>query len=286
MCWTRTWKAQQVSSMPLSISWMKKTKRRIFCKPGTALRLRYDVLVPLQLVDPNQSPVCFFQQRNQFPDLVPTGTGTEWAGITGGRVLNAKQATASRSSSQSSRQVLDRVARAAAAASSFSSSSTPLPAIDRFPPLHASTSSATPPGYRQNQHKTPWASASLAAPSTPVIRAPTSIPGPGAKSKTGNVVLSKSAFPELPTSSGSRVPRSAVGGNQSLRNILGESSAPTTPVWGAASGKGGSGNGSTASTPGEISGDGGAPVDSQPAGKKKGKAKQKQMLFSISTRPS
>ena len=119
-----------------------------------------------------------------------------------------------------------------------------------------------------------------------MIRAPTSIPGPGAKSKTGNVVLSKSAFPELPTSSGSRVPRSAVGGNQSLRNILGESSAPTTPVWGAASGKGGSGNGSTASTPGEISGDGGAPVDSQPAGKKKGKAKQKQMLFSISTRPS
>ncbi|KAI0683337.1 hypothetical protein BC835DRAFT_1423394 [Cytidiella melzeri] len=237
------------------------------------------------------------EQRNQFPELTPVGQGTEWAGITGGRLLNAKQTTASRSSHQSSRQVLDRVARAAA---SSSSSSRPAgqptrataPTSDRFPPLQGGPSappSAPAPapavsGFRQPQRTTPWAGSAATAAATPssatpVYRGPTSVPGPGAKSKTGPLPsFSKSAFPELPSSATARVPKGAVGGNQSLRNILGNATPPT-PVWE------GGGKGSGSSTPvGEVSlGD----VDGGGGGKKgKGKQKQKQTLFTLGSFPT
>ncbi|KAI0797515.1 hypothetical protein C8Q75DRAFT_738536 [Abortiporus biennis] len=220
------------------------------------------------------------EQRNQFPELVPSGMGTEWAGITGGRVLNAKQATSSRSSLQSSRQVLDRVAAAA------SSSSAPA-----FPPLRPSiTASSSPGGYRQSQRNTPWASSSAAAGATatssaPIMRGPTSVPGPGARTKTKAApVLSRTAFPELPTSGSVRVPRAAVSGNQSLRNILGES-APPSPAW-----KSNKSNGSGSATPV----DGGGDSEAAPAaaaeptqGKgKKGKGKQKQTLFTLGSFPT
>ncbi|KAH9928554.1 uncharacterized protein BXZ73DRAFT_90601 [Epithele typhae] len=173
------------------------------------------------------------EQRNQFPELVPTAIGSEWAGVTSGRVLNAKHSTATRSSAQSSRQLWDR-------------------------------------------RLTPWAAASAAAPaaSVPAFRPPTSVPGPGASSRRAPASLSASAFPELPgSSSAPRVPRGAVGGNQSLKKILGES-APVQPAW-KANGASGSGSASTGTGRGRGRG-----------GKKKGKGKQKQTLFTMGSFPT
>nr|VWP00647.1 Polyketide synthetase protein [Ganoderma boninense] len=235
------------------------------------------------------------EQRNQFPELVPTATGSEWAGVTSGRVLNAKHSTATRSSStQSSRQVLDRVARAAASSSGsgpVASTSSPrvgAPAANAFPPLQGSgvpTSSSSTTPFRQAQRVTPWASSGApAAPSPPVVRAPTSVPGPGARAKGGPAVLSKSAFPELPTSNSTRLPKAAVGGNQSLRNILGPS-APVQPAWGGDSGGSGSNtpaSGEQADGDGSGTGAGGGGG----SGKKKGKGKQKQTLFTLGTFPA
>ncbi|KAI0748387.1 hypothetical protein C8Q80DRAFT_1270806 [Daedaleopsis nitida] len=209
-------------------------------------------------------------QRNQFPELVPTAIGSEWAGVTSGRVLNAKHSTA-RSSAQSSRQLWDRVARAAASntpqpsSSSSAAASRPAASANAFPPLQTSApggsgaSNTTP--FRQPQRLTPWAAASAAAsaPAPQAPRAPTSVQGPGARTtKAGPAVLSKSAFPELPSSSAPRFPRAAPG-----------------------SGK----NGSDSSTPG---GEGAAQADGEGAagGKKKGKGKQKQTLFTLGSFPA
>ena len=185
------------------------------------------------------------QQRNQFPELVPAGTGSEWAGITGGRILNAKQSTATRSQGQSSRQLLDRVARAAGSSSGPSTSgpgratATAASTVNNFPPLAPSTGPAPgsgTTGFRQGPRKTPWSasssSSSPAASSTPMFRAPVSVPGPGARSKAAPPKLSHDAFPTLPTSTAAKVPRNAIGGNQSLRNILGDST-PSTAAWGS-----------------------------------------------------
>ncbi|TFK91783.1 hypothetical protein K466DRAFT_294055 [Polyporus arcularius HHB13444] len=230
------------------------------------------------------------EQRNQFPELVPTTTGSEWAGITSGRVLNAKHSTATRTSSQSSRQLWDRVARAAASTPNQpSSSSTPATraGANAFPPLHSSGSPgpSNPTPFRQPQRLTPWASASAAAapPAAPAVRPPTSVPGPGARSKPGPAAFSKSAFPELPSTSAQRVPKAAVSGNQSLRKILGES-APAQPAWQK------SGEGSGSSTPGEgpaqSQNDGESAGGQGTTGKKKGKGKQKQTLFTLGSFPS
>jgi len=227
------------------------------------------------------------EQRNQFPALVPTGTGSEWAGITAGRLLNAKQTTASRSQGQSSRQVLDRVARAA------SSSTTVQPPVrpsatqaERFPPLKAIPSTPAANISRQTQRNTPWANATAAAAATTqVFRAPVSVPGPGARSKSSAPVLSQSAFPGLPPSTASKVPKNAISGNQSLRNIIGESK-PTGQVWGSGSGKN-STSGSGANTP--AAAEDGADESAEPTatGKgKKGKGKQKQTLFTLGSFPT
>ncbi|KAH8106912.1 hypothetical protein BXZ70DRAFT_867873, partial [Cristinia sonorae] len=217
------------------------------------------------------------EQRNQFPSLAPNGTGTEWAGITGGRILTAKQSTAAHSSAQSSRQLQDRVARAAASSSAIQ----PSKPVERFPPLQASSSTPIGSGFRQAQRTTPWAGSSLAASAAPQIsRGPVSVPGPGAKS-TGRApapVLSKAAFPALPVATVTKVPRSAIGGNQSLRNIIGGDSGPSTPVWQ----NGAPGQGSGASTPNEPQED---ERNDPTGGKKKGKGKQKQTLFTLGSFP-
>ncbi|KAM5538081.1 hypothetical protein V8D89_008278 [Ganoderma adspersum] len=238
------------------------------------------------------------EQRNQFPELVPTATGSEWAGVTSGRVLNAKHSTATRSSSaQSSNQLWDRVARAAA--SSPAPGSAPAPragasTANAFPPLQGPSSGAgSSSSFRQPHRTTPWASsgagAAAATPSpAPVVRAPTSVPGPGARAKAGPAVFSKSAFPELPTSGTARLPKAAIGGNQSLRNILG-TSAPAAPAWGGESG----GSGSNTPASGEqVDGDangagaGAGGASGSGGGKKKGKGKQKQTLFTLGTFPA
>ncbi|KAL6301834.1 hypothetical protein BKA93DRAFT_447316 [Sparassis latifolia] len=221
------------------------------------------------------------EQRSQFPELVPTAIGTDWAGVTSGRVLNAKHLTVSRSSSQSSRQVWDRVARAAASSSTSSSAFPPPRPPERFPPLQSASPSTTP--FRQPQRTTPWASSSSAAP--PPVRVPMSVPGPGASSKPAAPVLSKSAFPELPTFTSTRAPKGAVSGNQSLRRILGDST-PATSAWGsgktAANGMNGGTPPSTAEEPEEEE----VGSREQTPGKKKGKGKQKQTLFTFGSFPT
>lgn len=238
----------------------------------------------LQSKPPSSAHIwILYKQRGQFPELVPTSTGTQWAGITGGRILNAKNSTSARTSTQSSRQLLDRVARAAASSSSTSSGAPPRPP-DRFPPLYTAAPVVANPSFRQPQRNTPWASASSAAAAPVAPRGPTSIPGPGASAKVTKATpsLSKSAFPELPTSNTTRVPKSAVSGNQSLKKILGEST-PAVPAWSSDKGSTNGANGNSSSAPAE-----GETTSQEPTtGKgKKGKGKQKQTLFTLGSFPT
>ncbi|EAU80632.2 cytoplasmic protein [Coprinopsis cinerea okayama7 len=222
------------------------------------------------------------EQRRQFPDLVPNAVGSGWAGITSGRVLNAKNSTAARTSHQSSRQVWDRVARAAGSSSSSqpsgsgppgwapppsTSSTSAFPSLtpaprppDRFPPLGAASSSSSGAGYRPGggggQRTTPWsATASAAASGSRGARSGSGIGGAGGIGGGGGgtaggsrarapPALSKSAFPELvPTSTNTRA-KPVVSGNVSLRNILGVPAAPVAPAWGTGEGsQASSGNG-------------------------------------------
>ncbi|PBK93301.1 hypothetical protein ARMGADRAFT_929972 [Armillaria gallica] len=208
------------------------------------------------------------EQRRQFPDLVPSSVGNEYAGITSGRVLNAKHSTGSRSSQQSSRQVLDRVARAASSESAVPT------AVVKFPPLSSQTASSSSPAFRQPQHKTPWSAGGATT-----SRGPTLISGPlpGSSTKVTNAPrptppkLNEATFPELPSAAPRAKP--PVGGNTSLRNILGTSTPPPQTVWSATSS-------SSASPAPDI-----APEESAPKGKKN-KGKQKQTLFTLGTFPT
>ncbi|EKM55123.1 uncharacterized protein PHACADRAFT_173202 [Phanerochaete carnosa HHB-10118-sp] len=240
------------------------------------------------------------EQRNQFPELVPSESGSQWAGITSGRLLNAKQSTASRSRAQSSVQVLDRVARAAASSSTRlvpgsgrPAASAPASAAPAFPPLGfpplapgaSAVSALAPKG--QGQRNTPWAGSSAAAAAASssgasVIRGPTSVPGPAARSGKAPPPpnLSKAAFPELPSASAARVPKAAVGGNKSLQNILG-TSTPSTPVWEKAP-VNSSGTGPSPETAASES----AQENGNTGKGKKGKGKQKQTLFTLGSFPT
>jgi hypothetical protein len=210
------------------------------------------------------------EQRRHFPDLVPTSVGSGYAGIAGGRILNVKHSTASRSSQQSSRQLLDRVAQAAG--SSTASLSAPVQASrppERFPTLPH----ALPP-FRQAQRKTPWSASASSG-----VRAPISVPGPGATEsrKKSPTPLSRAQFPELPASSSAR-PKATVGGNQSLKNIL-RDTTPATSAW-----SGGT-SGSAAKAFEEEEGDGANATESA-FGKSKKKGKQKQTLFTLGSFPT
>jgi hypothetical protein len=93
-------------------------------------------------------------------------------------------------------------------------------------------------------------------------------------------------FPELP-SSGSSKEKPKTGGNQSLKNILGNT-APAVSAWQAGSGPG-SGNNSDSNI-GTGGGDvaAGGEGEEGTAGKKgkKNKGKQKQTLFTLGSFPS
>lgn len=217
------------------------------------------------------------QQRQQFPDLI---VGSGYAGIASGRVLNVKHATATRSSSRSSRQLWDRVAQAAGSSSSHPGTApTPTPRPpDNFPVLLGPSQ----PAHRQKQRNTPWASSSSTSGFRPQASAPAPAIQKGAVAKKGPPPpsLTSAAFPELPSLGNSRV-KSPVSGNQSLRNILGES-APTIAAWKNNDTGGGSGT----QTPDEPS------VVLREAEEiggrmgKKGKGKQKQTLFTLGSFPT
>ncbi|TFK46669.1 hypothetical protein OE88DRAFT_1714915 [Heliocybe sulcata] len=233
------------------------------------------------------------EQRRSFPDLVPTAQGTEYSGIAAGRVLNAKHSTATRSSASSSRHVWDRVAQAAAS-SSVPGATGPSRPQDRFPPLNPQARAPAPapvPGYRQPQRSTPWA-ATAASSGPSHFPTPSSVSRPAAKKTNGRPppALSKAAFPELPSSGGGSYVRPHVGGNQSLKNILGKPVQSAPSAWGSGSAGSQTGNG--------VPDAGGNAVDEHDAppselrnevgggGKKKGKGKQKQTLFTLGTFPT
>ncbi|KXN92886.1 hypothetical protein AN958_07306 [Leucoagaricus sp. SymC.cos] len=240
------------------------------------------------------------EQRRQFPDLVPQAVGNGYAGITSGRVLNAKNSTASRSS-RPSRQVWDRVA----AAASSSSTSAPQPRqyvstqsqsqpTSSFPPLPGATSSSSNssgqapiPAFRQPTRTTAW-SASASAAASPRAIEPRSVPASRTSKnnkQTKPLKLDSSLFPELPSSSAVRE-RPKIGGNVSLKNILG-SSSPVVSAWQSGGGTG-SGDGMVDSAVDGASGAGNGEGEESGAAKKgkKGKGKQKQMLFTLGSFPT
>jgi hypothetical protein len=229
-----------------------------------------------------------FQQRNQFPDLVPTATGSGWAAITSGRVLNAKNSTVTRSAQRSSRQVLDRVAQAA-------SSSSPR----TFPP--SATALATP-AFRQPQRTTPWSSSGSSG-----FRPPSAIPGGSGPTTNQSITvvpdprtsrppsaanmpkqpppkLSDSLFPELPAAAPRQ--KAQVSGNISRKNVLGNT-IPSAPAW---QGQAGNVNGDASSIQPSVAaateGETDVATTTTPGKSKKGKGKQKQTLFTFGSFPA
>jgi hypothetical protein len=189
--------------------------------------------------------------------------------------LNAKHSTASRSSQQSSRQLLDRVAQAAGSSSSTSMRApAPIPKPpERFPALPIALP-AVLPTFRQVQRNTPWSASAGSG-----VRTPVSVPGPGANEpqKKGPKPLSNTLFPELPASSSAR-PKAAVSGNQSLKNIL-RDTTPVTSAWS------GGASGSVVKAP-EEDAEERASVPESGLGKSKKKGKQKQTLFTLGSFPT
>lgn len=205
-----------------------------------------------------------FQQRGQFPELVPTSIGTEYAGIAGGRVLNAKHQTSR--SSLPRRQVLDRVA---AAASSFPT----LTSTSKSP-----SKSTSGPSRPQRKPATPWTGNGQGSSSgfRPQVQQHGSMTEPQPKNAPAPPTLSKSAFPELPAVAPNRPPKDYISGNKSLKNILG-GTLPTQPAWG----QGPSMQPSSPPPP---------PPDPEPEPAttkgRKGKGKQKQTLFTLGSFPA
>ncbi|KAK2459502.1 hypothetical protein APHAL10511_008486 [Amanita phalloides] len=245
------------------------------------------------------------EQRREFPELVPTTVGGNYAAIATGRVLNAKHSTKARSSHKSSRHVWDRVAQAASSSSAHATSTS---LFNQFPALERSqtpqtTSSSLGPAIRPSLHQktTSWTSFNTTsvttAATTPrpvetkvqVVAAPTRPSAGPPKLPQRPPKLSAAQFPGLPSSSAGRH-KPPVGGNPSLKNILGATSGPAVAAWQA--GPSGSVNAisSSAGDVGEVEGDVGEafaqPGAAMQAKGKKGKGRQKQTLFTLGSFPS
>jgi hypothetical protein len=192
------------------------------------------------------------QQRRQFPSLVPSAGGSDYAGIASRRVVNIKNATSSRSSGQSPRQVWDRVAQAAGSSSSSNT------AAEKFPAL--SMAMHSPTQHRHQQRNTPWVSSSQSGQkSTGLFLAPGAAHTP-AMSESNHVGMS---FPQLASASMGKS-KLAESGNSSPWKTFG----PPRSTAGA------SASSQKAFNDGEADGGG----DEKG---KKGKGKQKQTLFTF-----
>jgi len=247
------------------------------------------------------------EQRRQFPSLAPTSIGNEYAGITGGRVLNVKHSTApsrpSRpSAGSSSRAVVgsrlwDRVDRAATNAAPNGSAQERPSTTTAFPTLGSGSGSGsnTPSHRGAGTSATPWASSNHAAqvsqhliiaPRPPVAPEANKGKGPAARPPPTH---STAQFPGLPSSFKTPVPR--VAGNQTLRKLRGDSAIPENK-WGGAGGDTSAapnnfnaeegdnvGNGSNGAGGGGNGNGGGG-------GGGKGKKKQKQTLFTLGSFPT
>ena len=97
-------------------------------------------------------------------------------------------------------------------------------------------------------------------------------------------MLSESAFPELPTTTQARA-KPPVGGNASLRHILGDTT-PVTPAWKASGGAGTVGGEETQAGTGTGTGTGTGEQESEMGKGRKGKGKQKQTLFTLGSFPT
>lgn len=235
--------------------------------------------------------------QEQFPALggAPTGLGSNWAGVSSGRILSAKRATHTGRGNLNSRTVWDRVEAAAAS----HPANRPTTGVNgrhvpgaggaqptSFPALGANAAAGSSRGA---VHSTPWASgggggSSSKAPSAlvPQIR---SVNFPTVSSSKPTPV-NKASFPSLPSSSSAKskaAERAALFSKptpreESIARIRGTAPpAPKTNNWGVASASNGMASMSVD--------DSDAPVEEpKPASKKKGK--QKQLLFTVSARPS
>ena len=150
----------------------------------------------------------------------------------------------------------------------------------RFPPLPSANSStlhsSSPvvPGFRQPKRTTAWSASGSAAASPRAIE-PRSAPALSKGFKSDKPPkLDNKLFPELPASSTTKE-RLQVGGNQSLRRIM-KNTGPTVSAWQPGNGDGGAETG--------VEGE----VEESTGGKKgkKGKGKQKQMLFTLGSFPT
>jgi len=245
------------------------------------------------------------EQRRQFPELLPTAVGGNFAGIASGRVLNAKHSTKSRSSQKSSRAVWERVAQAASSSSAPSASTSSLnqfPALERFPVLQAASLSGPairPPS--QGQRMTPWTGSVMGSSSAPARPAEAKVQVvPTLQRSTSNSSkksqrlpkLTSSQFPELPSSSAPRQ-KPSMGGNSSLKNILGVSAGPSVAAWQAGASESVSVISSdfvglnvtetldVGGEAGSMQGGGGGQWKGR-----KGKGKQKQTLFTLGSFPA
>ncbi|KAH9001023.1 hypothetical protein EDB92DRAFT_1824251 [Lactarius akahatsu] len=226
------------------------------------------------------------ERRREFPDLMPTSVGTDYAGITDGRTLNAATARRAAGPRQAQRAVWDRVAQAAERGASFPALRTPRVRQPQAvaPPRAQHTATGPTPNFRkQSARNTAW-SASAAGVSG----------GGGGNSNNGNGAsvssqggrppaappppappLTDSAFPTLPGSAAPRARPIVSARTGQLQHILG-SAPPTTSAWApgrTAQDEAGGREGEEVAVAAEAS--------PAPGGKKKGKQKQKQMLFML-----
>ena len=219
-----------------------------------------------------------------------------------------KHSSITSSSSQSSQQVLNRVALAAESFSSAAPTQAPRPflqpaASDRFPVLSggsssganssSSLSSSVPASsFRQPQRTTPWSGSSSNRPTPTSVNVRPSSPASNKKAPK----ISTTLFPELPSSGGLRTNLPQVRGNVSLKNILGNPTGPVGSAWGPSNNLTAESNTVAVKDREEVveghtspvSGDGGnstATATAQTKGKK-GKGKQKQTLFTMGSFPT
>lgn len=226
------------------------------------------------------------QQEEQFPALggAPTGVGTNWAGVSSGRILSAKRATHTGRGSSNSRAVWDRVEAAAAQPRATAG------ANGRHVPGATGPSRLAPGNFpslaggslRPSTHSTPWASGGAGSSS----KTPSALAGPQIRSvnfPTGGSkkpVVNKAAFPSLPSAGKSRAEERAAlftkptARDESIARIRGTAlTLPPAARWGS-SGDAADGVAAMSMDDAEVP---------KPQSKKKGKGKQ--LLFSVSTRP-
>ena len=215
--------------------------------------------------------------------------------MTSGRILNIKHQTRG-----PSRSVWDRVEQAATSSAPRplpplqTRAAKPKPSAGPFPSLASSSSGAAGASGSLPPHSsTAWSLHGGPVPpptsSSKIVLVP-SEPRAAAGGRSGNSsskqhkppqIRNESAFPGLPPSSNplKNVPKDAISGNQSLKNIKGEL-PPSTSAWGAGGGAGSSpAAGATQSSVGNP-----AASDAQAEARVKKKGKGKQTLFTTGSR--